>query len=123
MFNLLYHFPLPRYLSRTPKMICERLVVFRVLQFGRLCRTDAPTFSSLHSPCNISPLLVSMSINPSGVYDSCDSWRSILCSTNYAKVIVVALSGSKYIFVVKTRKRLVRIPKAFSVTLRNLDKR
>ena len=43
--------------------------------------------------------------------------------TKVAKVMIVALPESKHILVVKTRKRFVKIPKAFSVTLRTLDKR
>ena len=73
------------------------------------------------------PSIMSSPIIPSaypfGVYESDDFVLKKLCSASAAITTEVALSGPRLIFEEKILKTLVRIPKAFSVTLRKRDSR
>ena len=67
------------------------------------------------------PFPSSSSANPLGLYEFFEGVRKMLCSTQHASVIFVALLGCKYMREDKTQNRFDKIPKAFSVVRRALD--
>ena len=83
------------------KSIRERYLIFSALLIGCLDVVAgrgyiAKSFLSLHSPRLMFPFSSTSSANPLGLYEFFECVRKMLCSTQHACVIFVALLSCKY---------------------------